>query len=229
MATLFRTHHSSVAVTLLLTLLMNTPAIAADQDGLTDGGREVLLREDGTWEFRSTDRFANTKDGQRVRLKADNTWEYVGNAPLASKDQVRTTTLDIKLQKAMFEIYKVKVQKNIREQGQTVFYLHVAVSPAAKESITIANTDLSRIQVRDNKGKAYPVLSLNPNPIALTPGSEQTITIRAKDSPSFWSNAKSMELELAPGVLGNKDAITLSQNISDIVRKNVEKFNKPEK
>lgn len=211
-------------VVLYLVFLTGNTVVLADQDGLTDDGREIILKADGTWEFRSTDRYANTKDGQRVRLKADNTWEYVGNAPLASKDQVRTTTLDIKLREAVFEIHQEKVQKNIRKRSQTVFYLNVAVSPAAKDTVTIANTDLSRIQVRDNKGKTYPVLSLTPSPISLSPGSEHIITIRAKDSPGMLSNAKSMELVLNPGVLGNQNTVALSQNISDIEKRNVEGF-----
>ena len=218
------TGYLRVLVTLCLVFLMGNTVALADQDGLTDDGREVVLKADGTWEFRSTDRYANTKDGERVRLKTDKTWEYVGNAPLASKDQVRTTTLDIKLQKTVFEIHKKKVQKNIREQSQTVFYLDVAVSPAAKEAVTIDNTDLSRIQVRDNKGKTYPVLSLTPSPISLSPGSEHVITIRAKDSPGMLSAAKSMELVLNPGVLGNRNTIALSQNMSDIDKRNVEGF-----
>jgi hypothetical protein len=209
---------------LYVALLTDNAALAADQNGLTDDGREVILNEDGTWEFRSSDRYANTADGHRVRLKADNTWEYVGNAPLASNDQVRTTILDIKLQKAEFEIHKKKVQKNIREKSQTVFYLNISVSPAAKQNVTIANTDLSRIQVRDNKGKTYPVLSLTPSPLTLAPNSKQTVTVRAKDSPGMLSGAKSMELVLNPGVLGNEDVITLSRNISDIEKKNVEGF-----
>ncbi len=213
----------------VLVLTIGNYASAADQDGLTDDGREVLLNEDGTWEFRSNDRYANTNDGHRVRLKANNTWEYVGNAALTTKTQVRTTTLDIKVQKAEFEIYKKKVQKNVREERQTVFYLDIAVSPAATESVTISNTDLSRILVSDNKGNTYPALSLVPSPLILAPNSKHTVTIRAKGSPSVWVGAKSMELKLAPGVLGNKDEIVFNQKTSDIEKSHVEGFTATEK
>ncbi len=218
------TSYRFISALVCTVLSIGSTVVDADQEGLTDDGREVLLKEDGTWEFRSTDRFANTKDGQRVRLRADNTWEYVGNVALTAKDQIRTTLLDIKLKEAVFEVHIEKAHKNVRKNSQTVFYLNIHVSPAATENITISNTDLSRIQVRDNKGNVYPVLSLRPGPISLTPDSEHAVTIRAKGAPSVWDNAKSMELELQSGVLGNDAAITFSQNISDMEKKKVAGF-----
>jgi hypothetical protein len=207
-----------------LSFLLASPALIASQDGLTDDGREVLLKEDGSWEFRSNDRFANTKDGQRVRLKDDGTWEYVGNAPLMLKEQVRTTLLDIRLQRVDIEIHKEKVNKNLREEKQTVFYLNVGVSPAAKNSMPIADTDLSLIEARHDKGKSFPILSMTPSTLELTPGSEHTLAIRMKGAPSIWDGAKSMQLKLAPGVLGNTEPVILSQNISDMEKKYVEDF-----
>ncbi len=213
-----------MAALLLIGAFTASPVLLASLDGLTDDGREVLLREDGSWEFRSNDRFANTRDGQRVRLKDDGTWEFVGNAPLVLKEQVRTTLLDIRLQRVDIEIHKEKVNKNVREEKQTVFYLNVGVSPAAKKSIPIADTDLSLIEARHDKGKLFPVLSMTPNTLELKPGSEHTLAIRMKGAPSIWDGAKSMQLKLAPGVLGNTKPVILSQNISDMEKKYVEGF-----
>ena len=42
---------------------------------MTDAGREVLLRDDGSWEYLSDDRFGTLKDGSRARLKSDGSWE----------------------------------------------------------------------------------------------------------------------------------------------------------
>jgi hypothetical protein len=220
------TPSSFITTIITLSLLLGSAALVADQDGITDDGREVLLKEDGSWEFRSNDRYANTQDGQRVRLREDGSWEYVGNAPLVLKEQVRTTLLDFKLQRVDIEIHKEKVQKNVREEKQLVFYLDISVSPAAKESITINHTDLSLIQVTDNKGKSYPVLFLTPGHIVLGPDSQHSLAIRAKGAPSKWDGARSMELELRPGVLGNNDAVKLSQNISDFEKKYVKGFEK---
>ncbi len=58
-----------------LSILLNSPAGFAAQVVISDDGREVLLKDNGTWEFRSNDRYANTPDGRRVRLKENNTWE----------------------------------------------------------------------------------------------------------------------------------------------------------
>jgi hypothetical protein len=207
-----------------LSLLLGSPALLASQEGLTDDGREVLLKEDGSWEFLSNDRYANTRDGQRVLLKEDGSWEYVGNAPLILKEQVRTTLLDIRMQRSNIEIHKEKVQKNFREEKQMVFYLSLNVSPAATESITIDNSHLSSIQVKDDKGNAYPVIALTPNPIVLAPDSKHTLAIRAEGAPSKWDGVKSIQLQLTPGVIGNDNLITLSQNISDMEKKYVEGF-----
>ena len=212
------------SVMFCLVLLPGSFTLLADQDVVTDDGREVLLKEDGTWEFRSTDRYANTKDGNRVRLKADNTWEYMGNAPLTSKLQVRTTTLDINLQRVEIEIHREKRHKNVHITTQTVFYLKVSVTPMAKNNISLSNSDLSRIRVMDNKGNTYRVLSITPGQIDLAPDSEQTITIRAEGSPTIWSDARSMEVELLPGILGIHESITLSQHINDIEEISVKGF-----
>lgn len=209
---------------LYIAVLMGSPAVFASQDVISDDGREVTLKEDGTWEFRSTDRFANTKDGRRVRLKNDGSWEYMGNAPLTAKRQVRTTTTDIRLQRVVIESHEEKVNKNIRKKTQTVFYLQVNVSPLAEEGMVITGTDLSRIRVQDNKGKLYPVLSLTPNPIDLAPNSEQTFEIRADGSPSWLRGVKSMQIELAPDIFGNKDPIKLSQDVRDMKKKKVDGF-----
>ena len=56
-----------IIITLIaLTMLSVNNALSADQHVITDDGREVLLRQDGSWQFRSSDRFANTKEGQQI-------------------------------------------------------------------------------------------------------------------------------------------------------------------
>ncbi len=119
---MIRSTPTSFSLIIALFIAPVNNALSATQNIVTDDGREVLLKEDGSWQFRSTDRFANTKEGQRVRLKDDGNWEYVGNAPVTMEKQVRTTDLDIKLQKVVIETYEKKVQKNKRVKTQTVFY-----------------------------------------------------------------------------------------------------------
>ncbi len=214
-----------IIITLIaVTMLSVSNALSADQQVVTDDGREVLLKQDGTWQFRSNDRFANTKDGQRVRLKQDGSWEYVGNAPLASKQRVRTNDLDIKIEKVVIETHEKKVQKNKRVKSQTVFYLNLQVSPLVESAVRIKNADVARIKVTDNNGKDYPVLSIQPSPATLEPNTKTTLIIRTDGSPLWWKNVKSMEIVFSPGILGIHNPIRLSNSVIDIDKKNVDSF-----
>ena len=217
-----------VTLSLALSLAPVSNALSATQEIITDDGREVLLKEDGSWSFRSTDRFANTKEGRRVRLKDDGSWQYTGNAPLVMKEQVRTTDLDIKLQKVVIETHEKKVQKSKRIKTQTVFYLNLELSALAKGNINIKKNDVSMIKVMDNNGKNYPVLSIQPGPAVLEPNSKTTIVIRAKSSPSWLSKVKSMEVVLSPGIFGIQDPITLKQNVIEFDEKKVDGFDRSE-
>ena len=216
--------------TLIIALitLFSGNTLSANQIVTTSDGREVLLKEDGSWKFRSTDRYTNTEDGRRVRLKEDGSWEYAGNAPVTLEKQVRTTDLDIKLQKVVIETHEKKVQKNKRVKTQTVFYLNLEYSPQAKANISTTENNISHIEVKDNEGNNYPVLSIQPNPVNLKPGSSTTIVIRAKGSPTWLGKAKSMEVVFSPGIFGLQKPITLSQKITDFEEKSVDGFEKNE-
>ena len=199
-------------------------ADTANQQVFTDDGREVLLKPDGHWEYRSTDRFANTEDGRRVRLKEDGSWSYTGNTPLKSKVQVRTSDLDIELQKVVIETYKKKTQKSARVKTQTVFYVRLNNSTQAKAAINIKGSDISLIEVKDNNGKTYPVLSIKPGAPSLQPGTETTLAVRAEKSPSIFDDVKSMDIIFKTGIFGIQKTITLSQRAIDFDKEDVEGF-----
>jgi len=209
---------------LILFLIPVSDACSADQQVITDDGREVLLKGDGTWVFRSTDRFANTEDGQRVRLKQDGSWQYVGNAPVASVEHVRSTLLDLKLQKVVIERHEKKVQKNIRLRTQTVFYVNLGLSAWAKNNISITKDDVSHIEVNDNNGKTYPVLSIHPAPVVLKPGADTTMVIRADGSPLWLDDVKSMSVIFKPEIYGIQQPVTLSRHVDDFEEKKVAGF-----
>ncbi|MBU2479314.1 MAG: DUF3157 family protein [Gammaproteobacteria bacterium] len=210
-----------------LSILLNSPGVFAAQEAISDDGREVLLKDNGTWEFQSNDRYANMPDGRRVRLKEDNTWEYIGNVPLTTKTKARTETTDITLQSAVVETHQEKNFKNIRTETQTVFNLQVDLSPLADKGVTIDNSALARIKVTDNKGEHYTNQSLIPGQFTLAPGSQQTFTLRVIGSPSWLKNPESIKVELAPGIFGNPDAVELTMSVNDLERKVVEGFPDP--
>lgn len=217
-----------IALLISISLLAAGNALSANKEVITDDGREVLLKEDGTWQFRSNDRFANTEDGHRVRLKDDGSWQYMGNAPMVSKQQVKTTELDIELQKVVIETHEKKVQKNTRVKSQTVFYLNLELSPRAKSSISINENDVSLIKVTDSDGKDYPVLSIQPSPSALKPDEDTTVVIRADGSPQWWKSLKWIEIVFNPGIFGIQEPIKLNQSAVDFDKKKVDGFEKNE-
>jgi hypothetical protein len=217
-------HIITLLISISLSVSSGSHASEVDQSLITDDGREVLLNRDGTWKYLSTDRFVDTKDGQRVRLKEDGSWSYIGNAPITTDKQVRTTDLDIRLQKVVIETHKKKVQKNSKIKTQTVFYVNLAYSPRAKNNITIKESDMNLVEVKDNNGKRYPVLSIKPVNTQIKPDTETTIIIRAKKSPLVWDSVKTMDVIFKKEMFGLKSPVTLSQRTDDFEEKNVDGF-----
>lgn len=207
----------------LLLITLNNNGFAA-QEAIVVEGREVLLKEDGSWIYQSTDRYAKTKDGQRVRLKVDGSWQYMDNAPLISTPQVGSAKLDMKLKKVVIEKVEKKVQKNIRVKTQTVFYVQVENSSQSKRRFSVKKNDISLIKVKDNNGKNYPVLSIQPDSMQLEPNTESTIIVRAEKSPLKWDKVKLMEIVFKAGVFGIENPITLSQRTIDFEEQKVTGF-----
>lgn len=214
----------ATVTSVLLVISFVSDVLYADQKVLTDDGREVLLKDDGSWRFLSKDRFANTGDGQRVRLKDDGTWVYTGNAPLVSSDQVRTEMIDIRLDKAVIEVHEVKVQKNTRINSQSVFYLTLTLSRQADQPVSITEKDAENIRVSDSKRRQYTVLSLKPSGATVEPGAALALAVRVDGSPQWWKNVKTMTIDFQPGLFGLERAVTLESKVDDMVKKKVAGF-----
>ena len=217
---------STIFALTFLSFIPVSYAKSVELEKVTIHGREVILNNDGTWKYLSTDRYASTKDGTRIRLKENGSWQAIGNTHLTSNKQVRTSDLDIKLKKVVIESYKKKVQKNISVKTQMVFYVNLNYSPQTKRTIGIKNSDTSLIEIKDNNGKIYPVLSIKPNTAQLQPNTDTTMVIRSEETPSIWNNAKSMEIVFKTGLLGIETPITLSQEIADFHEEDVDGFDK---
>ena len=217
------TQFTLLIIASLLYMSNGSAEISSEEVVIVDG-REVVLNDDGTWKLLSTDRFANRNDGTRVRLKEDGSWQTIGNAQLISKEQVRTADLDLTLQKVVIETYEKKVQKNTRVRTQTVFYIDIVTSPQAKTGITIKESDISLIDIKDNNGKSYPVVSIQPDDIKLKPNSKITLIVRADKSPSIFDSVKSMEIVFKKGIFGIDNPITLKQRTTDFENKKVDGF-----
>jgi len=212
-------------VLLTIFLFFLSGHISAEKSQIINvGGREVLLKQNGQWEYHSTDQFANTAEGRRVRIKENGSWSYIGNASLKSSTQVRTSNLDIKLNKVVIETYKQKIQKSSRIKTQTVFHLKLNNSPQSRTTINIQNSDVSQIEVKDNNGKVYPVLSIKAEHSKLEPDNETMLIVRAEKSPSIFDDVNAMEITFKASLFGLQKSITLSQRIIDFKNKNVDGF-----
>jgi len=133
----------------------------ADRTAVGDDGREILLKDNGKWEYSSSDRFATSSDGTRVRLKDNGKWEFIGNSELQTAEQVRTENLDISLASVVIEENKIEQGKSSRYESQTVFYLDVDVSSYGNAIDTKFNK-YNLFQIEDDKGTRYPVISVTP-------------------------------------------------------------------
>lgn len=202
-----------LSITLFSLFLVTGNSQAGSQKVITDDGHEVLLNDDGSWTFRTPDRFTSTSDGRRIRLKDDGSWQYANDLPPAADNKKQTPDPDVKLEKVIIEKYVKKGFKNTRVKTQTIFYVQLEnfQQPA------ISSADMSLIEVKDSNGKNYPVISIKP-------GTTASIVIRAEKSPSILDDARSMEITLKAGVFGLRRPITLSMRTVDFDKKEVDGF-----
>lgn len=200
----------------------------ADNQALADDGREVILKDDGRWEFKTNDRLATSEDGTRVRLKSDGSWAFIGNAPAQTEQQVRTESLEIKLDKIVTEFTKGKTNgKSSRYNAQTVFYLAVDVSSYG-EAVTPSLADLAFIVATDNKGTVYPTLKVDAGSSNWQPGTEQRIAVRVDGSPSssiVWGSTK-ITLSIDKRVFGTEMDLSFTERTNEIKKKKVAELGK---
>lgn len=220
------THALTGILALALLAAPSSQVLAADERVVTDDGREVLLRQDGSWEFLSDDRFATTADGRRVRLRGDGSWYYTGDVPPLSDQEVRTRDLVITLQQAVIQTREVKAQKNKRISSQTIFHVQLELSPHANSGITISESDMSLIEVKDNRGRNYPVLSMHTSKAELAPGATEALEIRVDGSPQWWKSVKSMDLVFNPGIFGIQEPVRINRPVDDIVKNKVDSLDR---
>ncbi len=197
-------------------------AQAQSQTLITDGGREILLKEDGTWEFLSSDRFVTTQDGKRVRLKTDGSWEIIDNAPLVISTDRLLKKIELNLQKVVEEQVVKKIQKNVRVKSQMVFY--VDVKSLHSDTISPIENSAEHVTVVDSLGNEYPVISLSPAEVSIKPNSIQEIEVRVDGAPSPFSSSKTIDIIFAPKLFNTNDVQTLNYRISDIEEKEVARF-----
>ncbi len=209
-----------IRTTLALLLgIVSFTTSAADLQATGDDGRQIILKENGSWQYRSSDRFATSEDGTRVRLRDNGQWEFIGNAPIINSEQVRTQALDIQLGDIITEFYKEKVGKNTRHMSQTIFHLTVDISSYAKD-IETKLSHFNLFSITDSRGNRYPVLSISPQHKLLTAGKTYDIAIRVDGSPSgqFAVGIKTLQLTVDKAVFGSPADLKFSRRADESKR-----------
>ncbi len=216
-------------VSLVVALLAAAYANAEPKTAIADNGREVILKENGEWEYRNQDIFATTPDGERIRLRPNQRWQAVSKEeapkPAATKviiqqpatETVRRDTValaqfnaNLTLDSVVIENHRESVGKNTRKRSNLVFYLDVDPRAPLLKS--------EHIQIQDSKGRTYPVFSVSKGTAEI--GSAPRIVVRANGAPRWWG-VKFFAMTIAPGALGNTAAIELRKPMGDVISKEV--------
>jgi len=216
------------------TFLAATSFIAPNQTFAKDNivildGREILLKDNGSWEYISNNRYAITQDGRQVILKENGEWEYakkqeqVNVTPAPTPDK-NTDILVMQLQKAEVESIIKKKNKRTSIKTQSAFFIDINLASHAHKTFMLSDSDKENISVTDDKNNQYKVLSIQPQ-IRLKPGETGTVQIRVDNSPSILDKVTFMYVNFSPAVNGISKKITIKARWNDFIQKSVNEFN----
>lgn len=208
---------------LLVASLMLSWTAQAQLTATGDNGREVILNEDGSWQYSSSDRFANTSDGRRIRLKEDGSWEYDSDQTSESPQQFRNDTIDVSMQRVEIEEYKeaaTALRKNSRVSTKTSFYFTATASPLGEPLTPILNTGDSVIEgfsVTDNRDNEYTIIEFSPIAAnTIKPGESISYKLKISGSPK-WGQ-RNIQLTIDKTVFSTEKDIVLATPLSNIQR-----------
>ena len=198
--------------------------VFGEQTILTDAGREVLLRDDGSWEYLSDVRFGTLSDGSRVRLKPDGSWEIEqdetrfitipAEALKRSEDIVKTDKLYLEIFGITIESQRGKNRKNSTLRTQMLVDIKIETS---RFDLSGINKDL--IKVSDSRGRLYETKKI----IILENISdkEKVLGILLDGAPRWWG-VKFFVVEFEQGFLGNDRKLKLKKSSTEITRLEVD-------
>ena len=201
----------------------------AEQRILTDAGREVLLRDDGSWDYLSDDHFGTLDDGSRVRLKPGGSWEIEegetrlvtipAEALKRSEDTVRTDKLYLEIFGFRIESQRGKNRKNSTLRAQMLVDIKIETN-----SFDLSGLNKDLIKVSDSRGRLYET-----NQITLQENisdTEKVVRITLDGAPRWWG-IKFFLVEFEKGYLGHDRKIRLKKSAADITRLEVDTLSSP--
>ena len=196
----------------------------ADQRILTDAGREVLLKDDGSWTYLSEDRFGTLSDGSRARLKADGSWEIVedetglitipAQALKRSEDTIRSDNFYIEIASITIENQRGKNRKNSTLQAQILVDLEIEM-----KSSDLLELKKDLVKVSDSRGRFYDIkkMIIREN-ISQT---QKVVRILVDGAPRWWG-VKFFVVEFEQGFLGHDRKVELRKSSADVTRLEVD-------
>ena len=215
----------------------------AEQRLVTYDGRDVIIHEDGTWEFASENRYATTPDGEQVQLKADGSWIFIENAPFPASDvqlssvgpvtsnnhqssgvESNPALVSVLLNEAFVEEYSEKAgaqSKNTRTYRYINFLLDVSLSAGAENSLSLNELDPKEFIVTDDRGESYEVIRLDGSSTDLRPGETAQLSVITDGAPGTLVRVRNAFLSIAPDALKNEGTIELEVNYRGLDRNNI--------
>lgn len=205
-------------------------AWAAEEIVISDDGRQILLKGDGTWVQLSRDRFATNEAGQRIRLRPDGRWAVVTDAdappsvstpaaplaPLAAASEPVLHLSDVAIVRKVVERAKSK-------HAEVRMHYVLRVENATATELRLSNERLALIRAASNRGDGYKVLSVDANTLTVAPGESAQVDVWTSEAPRWWGT-KYLSLEIPPGVFANSVRRIVSKQMNEVRRIEVENF-----
>lgn len=201
---------------------------ASAQNIVSKDGREIILNDDGTWEYAPEGILVETEDGKKARLKSDNTWQYVENTELQEQvvfsDQGEKTasTTSIRLKETFITSSGPKatnIIKNSHQSSGLNFVIEVTTDSTLQSSIQIENLDPKSFTVTDSKNKKYKIAEISGTAKMIRPGSTTALQITTTSAPSrIYKTPREVYLNIAENTLGPNKAVRLKTEYRDMER-----------
>ena len=213
--------------------------VLADQDVVSDDGREVRLHDDGTWSLLSRDRFATTQDGRRIKLMTNGQWVEVKQATdggvAASTAASASTSASAKrlsvnelgggagILLTRVDVLKKKTKTHKSHKVDTRMAYHLQITNPGDQAIVLNQQLATAMQAADSKGRKYTTLSLRYEGDQIAAGASKQVVVLIDGAPR-WYGVQFLSLEIAADTFGGNRRMVLSKNMNDVTTLVVEEF-----
>ena len=175
----------------------------------------VMVGEAGAVDLRAV-----TDDGRKVLLREDGTWTFIQPGHVDSN----TGSTHILLDKAVIQTHTIKVQKNKRVRSQMVFEFKLLKLVDSASSRPGGALDTSLVAVTDDTDRSYEVKSLEMASAAENPGGVDRLLLKVDKSPGLFSKAKYIEVVFQAALFDSGQAIRFQTPVDDLETVDVDGF-----